>query len=680
MSPRFQVTVLLWALCSFVVLVDLGSAQPPRPQPVIRRFGASMTRTAVTVDHAHLGHTTQLTAGDSQRTTVNDEIADVLGQLTKLLTDCGSSPNDLIKVNLYAVDNRVTAAALDLLSDWCPDRAQPAVSTVTTRLPNERRFALDAVFVARKPADIDTVLHRRVVVGDGAAQRSRISVLPRGDVVYVSGQAQPGDLATATRRTLAGLLATLKFLELDRAAIVQVKCFLQPMSQVAVVDREIEQFFRGSSVPAVSHVEWITGGSRPIEIELVAAAPLTETTQTVSYATPPDLTASPVFSRIARIHGNRRIYVAGLVAEPADAGARDAGPTDEGPRQVHAIFQELIRQLKPARSNLRHLAKATYYVSNDDVSTALNKTRPHYYDGQRPPAASKAMVAGIGLPGRQIAVDIIAAPEGPLVSVLTPRTRGLRPTRKVVYKSVADRQLQLHVFEPPDHQPTDKRPVFLAIHGGGWTGGSAPGFYPFAAHFADRGMLGISLEYRLLRDKPGTTVFDCVRDARSAVRWIRENSAELGADPDRVVVMGGSAGGHLAVATALFADVNEATDHRGVSAQPNAMILMYPVIDTSADGYGQAKIGHRWRELSPLHQVRGGLPPALIFHGTADAVTPFPGAEQFHHKSMAAGNTSQLVIHPGGRHGYLIFDEAEFDRSLQRMEQFLVDFGQLPAN
>jgi acetyl esterase/lipase len=218
----------------------------------------------------------------------------------------------------------------------------------------------------------------------------------------------------------------------------------------------------------------------------------------------------------------------------------------------------------------------------------------------------------------------------------------------------------------------------LAIHGGGWTGGNAIGFYPFAAHFAQQGMVGVSLEYRLRNTKQATTVFDCVRDARSAVRWIREHADELGISPDKIVAMGGSAGGHLAVSTALFDQVNEASDPPGASARPNALILLYPVIDTSAAGYGKNKIGDRWQELSPVHHVRGGLPPTLIFHGTADAVTPYVGAKTFLELSNAAGNTNTLVTHPGGRHGYIIFDRHEYNQALTRMQDFMIQQRLLP--
>ncbi len=649
------------------------ATEATQPTPVIQRFGGSFGQSAVLVDHAALAHTTQLIADDQQTSSPESEIKDVLSQLSTVIADFDSSTNDLIKLNLYAADDNVATTAEKFLSEYTPDDL-PAIATVVTALPQGRRFAIDAVFVPRRfHDDRAKVTHRSDAAESRRASgaRSRVSVLPTGDVVYVSGQAQSGDdLATATKATLQGLLETLKGLKLGLNDIVQVKCFLDPMSEVEVVDQEIAAFFGSDVVPAMSHVEWIrSGGTRPIEIELVVAAPLTTTTETVSYYTPPGMQASPVFSRVARIHGNRRIYVSGLLS-------KESG---DGTAQVHSIFQQLIRQLKPARSNLRHLAKATYYVADADVSSQLNQIRPHYYDPQRPPAASKAMVRGTGVADRTITIDIVAAPEAPLGSVLTPIAKKVKPTREVVYKSVGNRQLHLHVFEPDGHQSTDRRPVFVAIHGGGWTGGNVVDFYPFASYFAQQGMVGISLEYRLRNAKDGTTVFDCVRDARSAVRWIRRNAGQMGIDPAKIVVMGGSAGGHLAVSTALFDQLNEDSDLAKVSARPDALILMYPVIDTSAEGYGQNKIGDRWREVSPVHNVRSGLPPALIFHGTADAVTPYVGAKLFHKLSNAAGNTCELITHPGGRHGYIIFDPQEYAHALEQMREFLSQFQLLPA-
>ena len=253
----------------------------------------------------------------------------------------------------------------------------------------------------------------------------------------------------------------------------------------------------------------------------------------------------------------------------------------------------------------------------------------------------------------------------------------LKPTRTLVYKKVGDRELQMHVFEPEGFKAGDKRGCYLVIHGGGWTGGAPPRMYPFAVHYAKLGLVGISLQYRLHSAKTGVSVFDCVKDARSAVRYIRAHAVELGIDPQQIIVSGGSAGGHLAAATALFDKVNEDGDDLNVSPIPNALVLLFPVIDTSKEGYGQAKIGERWQELSPAHHVRPGQPPTLIFHGTGDTVTPFAGAKAFHEAMLKAGNRCELDVNEGGTHGYLMRDKVLFDDTMTKTDAFFKSLGLL---
>lgn len=256
--------------------------------------------------------------------------------------------------------------------------------------------------------------------------------------------------------------------------------------------------------------------------------------------------------------------------------------------------------------------------------------------------------------------------------------KDLKPSRVRVYKKIAERELQLHVFDPVGLKEGDKRACYLIIHGGGWTGGAPPRMYPFAAHYAKLGLVGISMSYRLHSAKTGVSVFDCVKDARSAVRYIRAHATELGIDPQKIIVSGGSAGGHLAVSTALFDKVNEDSDDLTISATPTALVLLFPVIDTSKDGYGQAKIGERWQELSPAHNVRAGLPPTLIFHGTGDTVTPFAGAKTFHEAMLKAGNRCELDVNEGGAHGYLMRDKALFDDTMKKTDSFLKSLEMLP--
>jgi acetyl esterase/lipase len=251
----------------------------------------------------------------------------------------------------------------------------------------------------------------------------------------------------------------------------------------------------------------------------------------------------------------------------------------------------------------------------------------------------------------------------------------LEPSRLAGYKRVGARDLWLHVFEPVDLQPDDRRPAVLFFHGGGWTGGDARRMFPYADHFARRGAVGISVEYRLLNSKAGTTVFDCVKDGRSAVRYVRSHAKELGIDPQKIIACGASAGGHVAAGTALFDGIDEPGEPLDVSSVPDALVLLYPVIDTSPAGYGNAKIGTRWQEISPVHRVRAGAPPTIIFHGTADTVTPFTGAEAFLKAMREAGNRCELEIHAGGKHGYLIYEQALYVETLKRIEIALTDFG-----
>lgn len=254
---------------------------------------------------------------------------------------------------------------------------------------------------------------------------------------------------------------------------------------------------------------------------------------------------------------------------------------------------------------------------------------------------------------------------------------GLEPSRKVAYKTVGDRQLGLHIFNPPEHETSDRRAAFVSFHGGGWTGGYPQRFYPFVHHFTEMGLVGISVEYRLLSKDRGITVFDCVKDARSAIRYVRSHASELGIDPNKLIVSGGSAGAHLAASTALFSEVNDPGDDLSISPSPNIMVLYYPVIDTSINGYGNEKIGDRWKELSPVDNVSKNLPPTLILHGTGDTLTPFAGAKRFAREMQKTGNDCQLISHEGGRHGYLIFDLNLFEQAMNQTEAFLTPYGML---
>lgn len=257
--------------------------------------------------------------------------------------------------------------------------------------------------------------------------------------------------------------------------------------------------------------------------------------------------------------------------------------------------------------------------------------------------------------------------------------KALTPDAIIPYKTVGDRQLKLHLFKPKGWSADDERPAHVVIHGGGWRSNNATRFYPYANSLVAQGYVGISVEYRLAsrdqkQDNP-TTVFDCVKDARAAVRYIRKHADELGIDSNRIAVAGGSAGAHLALSTALFDDIDHADEDKDISCRPDALILYFAVLDTSKAGYGNAFIGDRWRELSPRHHIRKNMPPTLIFHGDRDGVAKMPILEDFVKRLKDNDVPHELVLEKGGVHGHLNRDMKLFDAAITQTQDFLNQHG-----
>ncbi len=257
------------------------------------------------------------------------------------------------------------------------------------------------------------------------------------------------------------------------------------------------------------------------------------------------------------------------------------------------------------------------------------------------------------------------------------------PDKTVDYKMMSaedGKNLSLQIFLPENHRLTDKRPVILFFFGGGWTGGSPKQFYQQARGFAKKGIVAISVDYRTKKSH-GTTPFECVKDGKSAVRWVRQHAGELGIDPNKVVAAGGSAGGHVAVCTGVILGHEEEGEDLAISSLPNAMILYNPVIDTTESGCGLSKVGQdRKTEISPCHHVRKGLPPTLIFHGTADTTVPFENAERFSKLMEDAGNLCRLVPFDGKTHGFFngsFFhpgsSDDDFNATMESSLEFLIE-------
>jgi acetyl esterase/lipase len=243
-----------------------------------------------------------------------------------------------------------------------------------------------------------------------------------------------------------------------------------------------------------------------------------------------------------------------------------------------------------------------------------------------------------------------------------------KPDRLTTYKTANGVELKLHVFEPMGLQPSDRRPAIVFFFGGGWNSGEAKQFYQQARALADQGMVAFSADYRV-KSRNQTTPFECVLDGKSAIRWVRQHAAAMGVDPERIAAAGGSAGGHVAASAGLGLGGEEPAENAQISAAPNALILFNPVLDTTEQGYGARNFKpHQQTALSPSHHVRKGLPPTIIFHGTADTTVPFENAERFTRLMTAAGNLCVLVPFEGKGHGF-------FNGKLSRPSSDGVDYN-----
>src|SRR5687768_17569591 len=139
-----------------------------------------------------------------------------------------------------------------------------------------------------------------------------------------------------------------------------------------------------------------------------------------------------------------------------------------------------------------------------------------------------------------------------------------------VYKRVDGRELQVDVFQPARGTSAVARPAIAFFHGGGWVFGDRKEFHEACRRYAARGFVTATFQYRLSVNADGTyphskvTLVECVKDARSAIRWLRAHAREFAIASDRIVASGQSAGGQLAWATALLDQLNETTDDSAV--------------------------------------------------------------------------------------------------------------------
>jgi acetyl esterase/lipase len=242
-------------------------------------------------------------------------------------------------------------------------------------------------------------------------------------------------------------------------------------------------------------------------------------------------------------------------------------------------------------------------------------------------------------------------------------------------------------MQPQRQEKKQKCPVMVWIHGGAWTAGSPEGYIPHLRYSVAHGAVGVSIEYRLIA-KPGKLsdetsdngVTDCMTDCADAIRYIRKHACELGIDPEKIIVTGDSAGGHLALCLGVLdlpkvEKANVVINCDGISDMTLEKWIKY--IKPGPEQIETAK------KLSPINYTDAGDPPILTMNGAKDQVVTPAEAEKFYEACKKSGIDTEYILWPDMRHAFIVTNytatEEQTDRALAAIGKFLVKRGFLAS-
>lgn len=255
-----------------------------------------------------------------------------------------------------------------------------------------------------------------------------------------------------------------------------------------------------------------------------------------------------------------------------------------------------------------------------------------------------------------------------MAAALLAQSQAYQTPLVVTYKQIDTLSLKMNIYLPAATSGAVSHPAIIFFFGGGWKGGNISQFQGQAMYFASRGMVAVLADYRVA-SRNNTTPFEAVADAKSAIRYLRKNAAKFHIDPNRIVGAGGSAGGHLAAAADLT-KLEEPQADTTESARPNALVLFNPVFNNGPGEYGYDRIGDRYNEISPFHNIQKGAAPTIAFFGTSDTLISVETAKSYETKMKKNGNRFELYLFPGQSHGF--FNKGiYYEKTLRQADIFL---------
>ena len=249
----------------------------------------------------------------------------------------------------------------------------------------------------------------------------------------------------------------------------------------------------------------------------------------------------------------------------------------------------------------------------------------------------------------------------------------------ITYLTANNWDAKLDVYQARD--AATPNPTLIYFHGGGWTGGSKEGSSLTFLPFLDMGWNVVNVEYRLAKISLAPAA---VQDTLCALRWVYRNAKDYNVDTNRLVLMGNSAGGHLALSTGLIPastgldSLCPGTEELKVAAIINWYgitdvneLLAGPNVKTYAVTWlgGMPNRDEIAKRVSPLTYVRAGVPPIISIQGDADPTVPYSQNVRLHQALDKAGVRNQFVTIPGGKHGG--FSDAEMAKAYAAIRDFL---------
>jgi acetyl esterase/lipase len=259
----------------------------------------------------------------------------------------------------------------------------------------------------------------------------------------------------------------------------------------------------------------------------------------------------------------------------------------------------------------------------------------------------------------------------------------------ITYSTANSADLKLDLYLPKNRSMPS--PTLLLFHGGGWVGGEKERNVFQLLPYLYLGWTVINVEYRLARNSPAPAA---VEDCRCALRWVAYHAKEYNLDTSRIVLTGGSAGGHLALITGMLPahsifdrqcpteNSTRWTDATEPQVNVAAIINWYGIADVAdlIEGPNAKHYAIEWfgsmgnrqelaRQVSPISYVRAGLPPIITIHGDEDNIVPYDQAVRLHAALDKVGVPNQLVTIHGGKHDG--FSRQDLVKSFATIREFL---------